>query len=339
MAKVYFLKANSQDNIIQKAKEIFACFGDFFNRNDRIAVKLHLGERNNKTSISPVFVKAIYENLKPKVKEIVLMDCSVLYKSERAFGESHKKLAYENGFDFAPIIIGDGKAGELEQKIKVNLKHFKQVKIGSELEKYNGILALTHFTGHSASCFGGAIKNIGMGLASKAGKLEQHEAFKIFVDKNRCTACSLCQKECPANAISFVKGKSEIDYKKCIGCGKCIAICPLGAIQIPWGSNSSNDLQERIAEYAFGALKNKKAYFVNVLLNITKKCDCVREKQEPFLKDVGILAGDDIAAIDKASLDLLRAKNFKIPFSDHFRQINYAQQIGLGKQEYELKLI
>lgn len=338
MSKVYFLetKDKSEKGLYEAGKKIFEVFSDFFGKEDRVAIKLHFGERNNKTFINPSFSKAIFEKLKEKTAEVVLMDCTVLYKSERSFGPSHKKLAIENGFDFAPIVIADGDRGKDEIKIKIDKKHFKEIRVGKEVEKYNAILAISHFTGHKTAGFGGAIKNVGMGLGSKAGKLEMHKTFELKENSEICIGCGTCVRECPGNAISLVNGKAKIDYKKCIHCGFCISICPVGAIEIPWESASSTELQERIAEYAFGILKDKKAFFVNVLLNITERCDCVREPQEPFLPDIGILASEDPVAIDQASLDLVGVENLKKPEIDPEVQVRYGESLGLGKRKYEL---
>lgn len=337
-AKVYSLKIQNPEGseLVQVGKKIFNVFQDFFSENDRVAIKVHFGERASTTRLSPVFVKAVFEELKMKVKEAVLMDCTVLYKGERAFGTSHKKLAFANGFDFAPVIIADGEKGEQEMLVDVGLKHFQKVRLGSALENFNSILAITHFTGHSAAGIGGALKNVGMGLGSKAGKLEMHKAFSLKINPEKCRGCGQCQKECPGNAIILENKKARINFQKCLHCGRCIAECPVGAIEIPWGDASSRDLQEKIVEYAFGILKGRKAFFVNVLLNITNRCDCVRELQAPFLPDIGILASDDIVAIDKASLDLAGKENFMTAGINPEDQIDYASKLGLGKKEYEL---
>ncbi len=354
MAKVYFLKVktSSDKNLITAGKKIFKVFSDFFDLKDKVAIKVHFGERDSQTYLSPVLVKAIYEELKKKVnpsitlgvdgeqnrtiKNAALVDCSVLYKGERAFASTHKKLAIEHGFGFAPISILDGEKGDEEIKIEINQKHFKKIKIGAGIKNFNAVLAISHFTGHLSAGFGGAIKNVGMGLGSKAGKLEMHQAFKLKINPDLCQVCGICQRECPAGAIITNNGKAEIDYQKCISCGQCISICPQGAVEIPFGTGSSKDLQERIAEYAFGALKGKKSFFMNVLMNITSRCDCVRGIQKPIIPNIGILASKDIVAIDKASLDLIGKERFESLGVDPTVQIDYAEKLGLGEKDYEL---
>jgi len=338
MSKVYFLKIkNKSPEILEEAgKKISRMFSGFFDLEDRVAIKLHFGERGSTTYLSPVLVKAIYDELKSGVKRMVLADCTVLYKGDRSFASSHKKLAKDQGFGFAPIEILDGERGEEEIKIPVNLKHFKEVKIGAGLKNYNAVLALTHFKGHGGAGIGGALKNIGMGLGSKSGKLAMHEHYNLTINPETCRGCGACQKQCGGNAILIENGLAKIDRKKCSGCGLCISVCPYGAVERPMAELCSLNLQERIVEYVWGILKGRKSLFVNALLDITAKCDCVKERQVPMMPDIGILVSEDIVAIDQASLDLVGKEKFEKPQIDPQDQIDYAQKIGLGEKRYEL---
>ncbi|MDD5750236.1 MAG: DUF362 domain-containing protein [Candidatus Pacebacteria bacterium] len=345
-AQVYFLKLNQpSDCLLEEAgRKIFQTFGDFFGASDRVAVKLHFGERASTTRLSPFLVKGIYAKLRPVVADAALMDCNVLYKGERSFGASHKKLALDNGFDFAPIVIADGEKGDEETIVPINGRYFKEIKLGRALENYNAILAVSHFTGHGSSGMGAAIKNIGMGLGSKAGKLAMHQSgtFGAKIDSAKCQGCGLCLMECPAHAIILENNKAVIDYRKCLNCGRCISECNFGAAS--WIGGSSKELQEKIAEYAWGALRGRKSFFINVLLGITARCDCVRDRQEPVMGDIGLLASNDIVAVDQASLDLaqgrglvkLGVKLMRFTGLDPRIQINRAAELGLGQKKYRI---
>jgi hypothetical protein len=338
MSKVYFLKIKKQSpKVLYKAgKEISGKVLDFFSPKDKLAVKVHFGEEGNKTYLGPDFTKAICENLDKKVKSLALVDCTVLYKGERSFASTHKKLALRHGFDFAPVSILDGERGNLEVEIKIKGKHFKEAKIGKGIERFNSILAISHFKGHGATGFGGALKNIGMGLGSKAGKMAMHQAFKIAMNESVCIGCGACKRKCPGGAISIKDGKAKIDYKKCISCGLCISVCPCGAVEIPWQAGDGNELQERIVEYAAAVLKGRKAFFINVLTSITQNCDCMGMIQKPIMPDIGVLFSDDIVAIEKASLDLAGDRSFRAHGIDPNVQIDYAQKLGLGRKKFTL---
>jgi uncharacterized Fe-S center protein len=338
MAKVYFYKIKKQTpEVLEKAgREVSGIISEIFNSQDDLAVKVHFGEPGNTTYLPPDFAKAVCKELKDKVKNLALVECTVLYKGGRSFGSSHKKVAEDHGFNFAPVEILDGERGDEEVKIKIDGKHFTEAKIGKGIEKFNSILAISHVKGHMAVGFGGALKNIGMGLGSKGGKMAMHQTFKIAPNPDTCIGCGMCVKNCPAGALSIENGKAKIDYNKCIGCGFCISVCPVGAIEIPWRSGTAKDLQERIAEYSVAVLRGRKSFFVNVLTNITKDCDCHGESQKPIMEDIGILLSDDIVAIDQASLDLVGKDNFTKSYINPEDQIDHAVLMGLGKKEYTL---
>lgn len=336
LSEVYFLETDGQSiDLEEDVKKVFEEFSDTINPEDKVAVKMHFGERKNDTHLDPDLVESIYENVDEKAKDSILMDCTVLYKSERSVASTHRNVARSNGFDFAPITIADGEKGEKELVKEVDLKHFDEVKLGKDLEDYNYLLSIAHFTGHDASGVGGALKNIGMGLGSKGGKLEMHEAFNLKINEEDCIACGTCVENCPEDAISIESNSASIDREKCIGCGMCIAVCPEGAVAIPWGDSNTRTLQERIVEYAYGALSGRKNYFVNVLFNITPDCDCVNKKQKTIVEDKGILVSDDIVAIDQASIDLVGKENLKFDLDPEI-QMKYAEKIGMGDRDYEL---
>lgn len=338
MSKVYFLKIKDKTpEILEEAgKKISKLFSGFFKSEDSVAIKLHFGAEGNTTHLSPVLVKSIYDELKGKVKKTALVECSILYKGERSFASSHKKLAIEHGFGFAPIDILDGEKGQDEMKIPVDFKHFKEVKIGAGLKDYNAILCLTHFKGHGSAGIGGSLKNIGMGLGSKAGKLAMHDHYNLRINPEVCQGCGNCQKQCGGNAIFIENGKARIDRKKCLGCGLCISVCPYGAVERPMEETVSSNLQERIVEYAAAALKGRKNFFVNALLDITQKCDCLKGEQVSIMPDIGILASEDIVSIEQVSLDLTGKDKFEEPKMDPQVQIDYAEKLGMGEKKYEL---
>lgn len=342
MSKVYLLKTTDKTpEAMEKAgNKISKLFSDVFSADDKVAIKLHFGERGSKTYLNPNFTKGVYDSLKEKVKEAVLTDCTVLYKGNRSFASSHKKLAKDQGFGFAPIVIADGEKGREEIKIEVNQKHFKFVRLGAALKEFNCILALTHFTGHGMAGIGGALKNIGMGFGTKGGKMDMHQHFDLEINQELCTGCGACARECAGGAITIENGKARIDKNKCLSCALCISLCPVGAVQRPFGAESAGtarDLQERIVEYALGALRGKKSYFVNVLMDVTPHCDCLSSGfREPIVKDIGILASDDIVAIDQASLDLTGKEHFEAADMNPSDQIDYAEKLGLGEKKYDL---
>jgi hypothetical protein len=323
MPKVYFSKQ------IQKIIDKLA----FSKLGNKVAIKVHFGERGCKTYINPEIVRKVYNKVKSLGKQPSLVECNVLYRGSRTEKTEHIKTAKEHGFTDMEIDILDGTLGE-------EFVEIKGCKIGKSIEKYDSLIVLSHFKGHGMAGFGGAIKNIGMGLGSRGGKLDMHSKIKPSVCDSLCIGCGKCKEGCDFNAIDIINGKAHIDRKKCVGCAMCIGVCPQKAVKIPWHGGSSERLQEKTAQYAEAVLSlfKGKALFVNVLENITKECDCMGRKQKPVIDDIGILAGNDVVAVEKASLDLADKSGFEKVNSeiDKQHQISSAIDAGLGVGDYEV---
>ncbi|MCX7704487.1 MAG: DUF362 domain-containing protein, partial [Planctomycetota bacterium] len=272
-------------------------------------LKLHFGERGNPNHIEAKFVRPLVEILKSYKMKVFCSDTNTLYRGGRHNAVEHLMTAYEHGFTpeylGCPVIIADGLVGMCETKVKIKGKHFSEVALAADLEYVDTLFVLSHLTGHIAVGMGCAIKNLGMGLATRGGKLAQHNAQPLEVDERKCVACGFCAEHCPQEAIKVGK-VAKIDSKRCINCGYCIAVCKPGAVKFSW-EISSQVLQERIAEYAAGVLiKVKNVGFFNFLLKIAKDCDCIGEKSDIICDDVGVLASDDVVAIDAASCEIVK---------------------------------
>lgn len=325
-SKVYFTRNISVEGV----EDIFQYIKESVNGST--AVKLHFGEEGNETFLDPKLIKGLVQKL-----DATLVETNVLYVGKRRYTESHIKLAKEHGFDFAPLDILDSKG---EKVIPVNTNHYQEIKVGKHMDNYNSFVIYSHFKGHGMAGFGGAIKNVSMGLAAISGKMAMHASTIPTYSPSRCISCRICIPECPANAISI--DPLVIDADKCIGCGTCIGICPQQCFGVPWNSTDRNVFMERLCEYAKGITENYNLVYINVLANITPSCDCYGGRMRPFMDDVGILASTDIVAIEQASIDLIdTAHNCEDTFLQESRvsgnhQINYAAQIGMGNRNYEL---
>lgn len=346
MSKVYFksidsiLKTEEINNSVFKILEKIVK-EENIKLEKVIPLKVHFGEKGNITYIKPKNYKGIIKFLEKNKIKSFYTDTNVLYKGERMTSSSHKKLAIKHGFTNLPIKIADGKVGENFKEIRINKKHFKTCKIGGVLTKYKQILVISHFKGHMLAGFGGAIKQLAMGFASRGGKLAQHVNSKPSINKKKCVQCKICKDICPVNAITITENERKIDKTKCVGCASCIAICPQEAISIGYFGyiNSIFGFTEKLAEYALGASKNKNHIYINYVFNLTKNCDCSGTKMKPFLKDLGILVSLDPVSIDNASIELLEKREGKKNLFRNKKILDYAQKIGLGKKEYELIIL
>jgi len=326
-AKVYFTKEISADAISQCYKLIKPM------KAGKVGIKLHFGEEGNKNFLDPELIKPLARKISAN-----LIEANVLYVSPRRYTESHIKLAHEHGFDFAPIDILDK---ETDMALPIyNSEYFKKAYFGKNISNYDTILAYSHFKGHGLSGFGGAIKNVGMGLASIAGKMAMHASTVPTIKTDKCIVCGKCVKACPPFAITLEPVK--IDAEKCIGCGTCVGVCPESVFGIPWSSTSTSDFLIRMLQYTKAVVDYIPIIYINVLANISSACDCLSNAPAPFTSDIGIVAGTDIVAVEKASLDLLAQHTHKADVLkelnnvDSYQVIDLAEEIGLGDKDYEL---
>ncbi|MCL1972746.1 MAG: DUF362 domain-containing protein [Endomicrobia bacterium] len=342
-SKVYFLPWERREELPKflKAAKVF----NHVKARNFLAIKIHFGEDGNKGYIKPEYVAPVVKIAREKTAFPFLTDSSTIYVGKRSDAYHHVLLANKHGFTIeacgCPVIIGDGLRGNNKQDVEVNLKHFKTVSIGRDIVQSDSFIFMNHFKGHEISGFGGAIKNIGMGCASKEGKYAMHNTAKPAVKASKCTACGICVKNCYQQALRLENKKIVMDKNKCVGCGQCIVSCAFGVFGLNWDEDPKV-VQEKIVEYAAGVLKNKKASYINFLNHISKDCDCFSIKNPPLMEDVGIVAGEDPVAVDQASYDLVNkayGKNFfkKVhPEVNPEVQLEYAEKIGLGTRKYIL---
>ena len=321
---------------IYLAKEIVTILDrlDYSRLGQKVGIKVHFGETGCNTYLDPAIARAVYDKLISLGKKPALVECNVLYKGSRVNSTDHICTAREHGFTDMEIDILDGENGG--EYIEIN-----GCKIGKGIEKYDSMIILSHFKGHMMAGFGGAIKNVGMGLGSRAGKLFMHSNLKPSISVEKCIGCGVCAAHCNASAITLENGKAKIDQSICEGCAICIAFCNTRAVMIPWGGRTAEDLQDKVAQYAGAVLyRCPQITYINVLQKITEECDCMGITQEPMMPDVGFLYSDDIVAIDKASIDLAdkysEGKFNAINGTDNYKQIEFAKNLGLGSDEYEL---
>ncbi len=325
-------------------------FDSVMTKKDKTAIKTHVGEKKNTTHVAPLIIKTIVERIKRNAALPFVTETSTLYRGERSNAIDHLNHAYAHGFGpdkiGAPFIMADGLSGNSEIEVAIPGEIFKTVHIAREAVFADVLIAVSHPTGHMGTGVGACIKNIGMGLASRKGKLRMHSTVKPSVKAEACTMCGQCITWCPEDAIIEKEGKAFILTEKCIGCGECLAVCRFDAVVYNWGVESA-DLQKRTAEHAFGAVIGKKGklYCLNFLFDMTMDCDCMAKKQDRIIPDVGILASRDPVALDQATLDLTRERFGKhlgeasYPKLDSAIQMIHGEKIGMGSRKYRLQAV
>lgn len=361
-SKVYFtdFRATPRENLPQKLARLVKSAGmlDIDFEKKYTAIKIHFGEPGNLAYLRPNYSKVIVDLIKEQGGRVFLTDCNTLYVGRRKNGLDHMDAAYENGYNpFATgchVVIADGIKGTDDVLVPIDGDYVKEAKIGRAVMDADIVISLNHFKGHEATGIGGALKNLGMGCGSRAGKMEMHSAGKPFVREKKCIGCGQCQKICAHSAITITGKKASIDHNKCVGCGRCIGICPMDAVK-PAEDESNDILNCKIAEYAHAVLKDRPNFHISLVCDVSPCCDCHGENDAPIVPNVGMFASFDPVALDIACADAVNKQPVlsgsvlsEQPHvhHDHFKNthpetnwmtgIDHAVKLGMGSKEYEL---
>lgn len=363
-SKVYFtdMRCPVGTSLLQKLTKLLRKAGvDAIDMENKFAaIKLHFGEPGNLSFLRPNFAKTVADLVREKGGLPFLTDCNTLYVGRRKHALEHLAAAQENGYSplstGCQIIIGDGLKGTDDVEVPVTGgTHFTSARIGRAIMDADIFISLNHFKGHEMTGFGGAIKNIGMGCGSRAGKMAMHSCGKPTVDPEKCRGCKTCSRYCAQNAISFGEDrKARIDHETCVGCGRCIGTCNFDAISNAVDAESTI-LNERMAEYTQAVLAGRPHFHVSVVNQVSPCCDCHGENDAAIVPDLGIFVSFDPVALDHACIDAVNAAPM-LPNSalaqcahthnDHFTdihptthwrsQLEHAQRLGIGSMDYEL---
>jgi len=361
-SEVYFIdmRSTSESSLIDRFAACMEQAGvvKIAGEKDLLGIKMHFGEKGCTAYLKPIYVRTVIETMAKTKCSIFLTDSNTLYGGSRSDSVRHLKTAFEHGFSYGsmgvPVVIADGLKGNNYETVKIMGKHFQAVKIASDIVRADALLVLTHVKGHELTGLGGALKNVGMGCGSRAGKLAMHSDVRPYAG-DKCIGCAKCVGWCPTSAIKVEAKRAKIDSSMCIGCGECMFVCPERAIKFQW-DESYRAVQEKIAEYALGVAQTKagKMGYVSILMDIAPQCDCYPFSDASIVPNIGILASLDPVAIDQASADLINQMpgvpgtllKDTSPGADKFRdicpdldwtiQIKYAEALGLGTSKYKL---
>lgn len=287
LPKVYFIKEINPENLVK----VYEALGR--KAEGKVAVKLSTGEPGGHNFLQPALIA-------PLVKEVngTIVECNTAYGGGRANTEAHLKAAADHGFTaIAKVDIMDAD-GEVSLPVKGG-KHLKEDFVGKNYLNYDFTVVLSHFKGHAMGGFGGAIKNISIGIASSGGKAWIHSA-------------------------GTTKDVGKV-----------------------WGNlPPQDDFLESMTEAAKAITDHcgDKILYISVANNLSVDCDCDSSPEDPKMGDIGILASLDLVALDRACTDLVRSSKDhgkihlieRIDSRHGMHTLDYAEQLGMGSQKYEL---
>ncbi len=361
--KVFFtdMRVSEEENLQAKLARLIKAAGiagiDF--QRKFAAIKMHFGELGNLAYLRPNYARTVVDIVKELGGKPFLTDANTLYVGGRKNALDHLDTAYLNGFSpFSTgchIVIADGLKGSDEAMVPVpGGELVDRAKIGRAIMDADIFISLTHFKCHELTGIGGALKNVGMGSGSRAGKMEMHAAGKPTVNQAACIGCGKCVRTCAHSAITLAKRKSSINHEFCVGCGMCISACPVDAIE-PDFDAAFDDVNRKMAEYAAAVLSGRPHFHISLVVDVSPSCDCVDRNDVPIVPDIGMFASFDPVALDVACA---AAVNHEHPVAgsvlaksekkgaDHFSTvspdtdwwvcINHAVKLGLGSSDYEL---
>lgn len=334
-------------------------------KNDQVALKMHWGTFTTTRTIRSIFIRKIAELILAKGASLFITESAGLgMRASRCYGVGRLQAAQMAGYTYetclAPLIPADGVKGFAHKLVKVDGLQLKEVYVAKMIADADKVISVAHVKGHPRGGIGGALKNLGVGCVAKPSKYMIH-IYDEFpqIDKTKCDGCGKCREICPAGAITedfTIVPELCRDYR-CLGCNE---ICrDKGAIPVTW--TDSKDVSIRFADAAKAVIDTvgkENFAFLNFILDVTPVCDCVPFSDLPVVPDLGILAGFDPLAIDKASLDLINNAPIvsgsilteSVPnkiaaiYADSFESdpkylIEAAYKLQLGHLEYNLKKV
>lgn len=318
-----------------------------------VCIKVHFGGGYGYTTIHPVFVRILVENLKSNgASRIKMIDNNPADGIPRG---------YTREVIGCPIVGSFGESGKFTRTEKIGFKDVDSVEFSGEALDCDFFIDLSHIKGHGDCGFGGAIKNISMGLVPWTSRAKLHKLEGgISYKKNKCTYCLKCFKSCPNKAIRKYDDKKEVDifFHHCTYCQHCVLICPTKALTME--ERKFEDFSKGLALVTAAYLKKFKpenTLFINFLMNITVFCDCWGMSTASLVPDIGILASHDICAVEQASLDMVKSEDFlskglpkgrkfiqetghlfqKIHGKDPYEQVRQLEKVYPATTKYELR--
>jgi uncharacterized Fe-S center protein len=217
---VYFLKVSQNEDDHQIADRLKKLLTEkdllkFVDERDMVAIKTHFGEDEEVGYVRPPVLRVIGDLVRERMGSPFLTETSTLYTGDRNNAAKHIALAHKHGFGFdntnMPIIMADGLFGDEETEVEIPGRLNHSVKIASLIVRTQAVIMVSHFTGHIVAGFGAALKNLGMGCASRKGKLVQHSTMKPKIKTSECTICEICMEYCPSEAITMTRDSALID--------------------------------------------------------------------------------------------------------------------------------
>lgn len=320
-------------------------------KDKKVAIKMHVGDGITYSTIPPVFVRALVDFIQKNGGECFITDHYVYQRHPERRGYTPDNLG-------CPVLDDCGYFGKYYYTKDVDFRSFRHADVAGLIHDADFMIDFSHVKGHGACGFGGACKNIAMGCVTDRTRHEIHALEGgLKWDAAKCVHCNKCIGACNHYANSFDESRQyQVNYHHCTMCQHCAKVCPTQAITLD--NHDYSDFQEGMAlctktvvdTFALGNV-----YYINMLISITALCDCWGLTTPSLVPDIGIMASDDIVAIERASLDAIKMENLipvgipqgmelgseghlfqRLHGKNPYVQLEKLEKYGLGTQKYTL---
>jgi uncharacterized Fe-S center protein len=363
MKNIYFASARSKDfsyqtSMVAKLENMLKQMdlSRYIEKKDYVAIKTHFGSEGGHRIVRPIFLRKIVEAVQevggtPFVTDTVRLKGLDYLETANVEGINHLSVG-------CPVVLADGIFGRNCIKVKAG-NILGEIGVASEIYDADVMIVVTHCKGHIQAGFGGAIKNLAMGAVSDKNREGKSERAKIHAidtqlewDEGTCDLCGDCVEICDHDALEM-SDKIEIDEFMCHKCRRCVEVCKNDALILPMMEDEFQMAMAEAAKAALDTFEKGKVIYINFIMEVIPHCDCHPHSDVPVINDQGILVGDDIVAIDKASLDMIeaaarlpdsKAENIKegeglfkgLTGRDPYVHVDHGEKLGLGEKDYKI---
>ncbi len=330
-------------------------------KDKTVAIKMHLGGGIGYSTIHPLFIRKIVEAVKKGKGNPFVTDTPGAVQSAHERGYTHETL----GCNLLPAA---GPEEKHFRTVKLKYKNVKEWQVAGNLADADFLIDVAHVKGHPACGFGGVFKNLALGGMTWKTRSQIHDTCQVdrYWFKNKCRSKALRKKiikSCPLDALV----QDEKDFQgihlhteQCIQCMRCLNVAPEGSLKI----QPSNFLSFQTAcalsvKNVLSFFPKQNRVFIDFATYMTPMCDCFGFTSLPVLNDVGIFAGNDIVAVEKATLDKIAGQEvirqnipscmpltirpglhpFQVihgPLKDPYFVVKEGERLGLGTSKYKL---
>ncbi len=329
-------------------------------KGEVVAIKMHLGGNIGYSTVHPVFVRKIVDAVKAGGGTPFVTDTPWAVMTGYQRGYTQETLGCS--------ILPAAGIGETYYKTVVDpYKNIQEWKVAGQVADADFLIDLAHAKGHPSCGYGGVFKNLALGCQVGSVRSQLHDTchYDQYWFPDKCPDAATREAivaSCPRGGLSIDRDNPEhlhLHVEPCNACGRCLEVAPEGALKIqPVNFESFQEACAISAKHVLATFAPEKQVFLNLATQITPVCDCFGMTTIAVLPDIGLFGGNDICAVEQASLDAigrlqLIEENIPEPYEvqhdlphplqqlhgrykDPYLVVRRGEALGLGSSDYTL---